>query len=160
MSKTLPVLLLLSLALLLPACSADTPEPGEKVAISTNLDEKPQLSANSTAPPGELVVKDIVRGSGPAVKPFDTVQVQYVGALWDSGQEFDSSWANGGAPFETAIGAGKVIAGWDEGIVGMRVGGRRELIIPPDKGYGDMGSPPTIPGGATLVFVVDLVAIK
>jgi FKBP-type peptidyl-prolyl cis-trans isomerase len=110
------------------------------------------------APPNKLVVKDLITGTGPAAKAGSTITVNYVGVLYKGGKEFDSSWKTGQpfAPFQ--LGLGRVIPGWDKGLVGMKVGGRRELIIPPSLGYGKTGSPPTIPANATLVFVVDLLA--
>ncbi len=123
--------------------------------VSTNLDERPKLAGSSDTPPTTLVKKDIVVGDGAEAKQGDTVKVQYVGALYDNGTEFDASWDRN-EPFEFALGGGQVIKGWDEGVEGMKVGGRRVLVIPPDLGYGAQGSPPTIPANATLVFVVDL----
>lgn len=124
-----------------------------------DVDKKPIIPKTNPAPVKELIVEDIVEGTGPSVKAGDVVTVDYVGAIFGSGKEFDSSWERG-IPFETVIGQGQVIAGWDEGIVGMKAGGRRELIIPPELGYGEMGSPPSIPGNSTLVFIVDLKKIK
>jgi peptidylprolyl isomerase len=86
----------------------------------------------------------------------DQVSVQYVGVLWDGGKPFDASWDRGGQPFAFQLGGGQVIPGWDEGVAGMKPGGRRLLAIPPAKGYGQQGSPPVIPPNATLIFVVDL----
>jgi len=120
-----------------------------------NLDTKPKIEASSDPAPTELVKEDIVVGDGAEAKSGDTVSVQYVGALYDTGKEFDASWDRG-QPFEFTLGGGQVIQGWDEGVEGMKVGGRRKLIIPPDLGYGAQGSPPTIPANATLVFVIDL----
>ena len=122
----------------------------------SNLETKPKIEASSDTPPTELETEDIVVGDGAEAKEGDTVSVQYVGAIFDTGKEFDASWDRGQEPFEFTLGAGEVIQGWDEGVAGMKVGGRRKLIIPPDLGYGAQGSPPTIPANATLVFVVDL----
>ena len=106
------------------------------------------------------MTKDLIVGSGSAAKTGSTVTVNYVGVLYKGGKEFDSSWKTG-QPFSPfRLGAGSVIPGWDKGIVGMKVGGRRELIIPPDLAYGKSGSPPTIPPNATLVFVVDLLGVS
>ena len=127
--------------------------------ISDDLPTKPVIEA-STDLPTELVTNDIVEGEGPAAKAGDTVSMQYVGVVTDTGVEFDSSWSRGQEPFEFELGAGSVIAGWDEGIPGMKVGGRRELVIPSDLAYGEAGSPPDIPPNATLTFVVDLEEIK
>ena len=107
------------------------------------------------APPTELVANDLEEGTGPAAKAGDEVSVQYVGVNYKSGKEFDASWDRG-EPFTFALGSGMVIPGWEKGIEGMKVGGRRELIIPPELGYGAAGSPPAIPPNETLIFVVDL----
>jgi peptidylprolyl isomerase len=124
----------------------------------TNTKVKPVIEAPSDPEPTELVINDIVEGEGPAVKKGDDVSVQYVGALYD-GTEFDASWDRG-QPFDVTVGGGTVIEGWDQGLIGMKAGGRRELIIPPDLGYGPQGQPPTIPGNATLIFVVDLISVN
>lgn len=104
-----------------------------------------------------MVIDDVKIGTGETVKEGDTVAVHYVGTL-QSGEEFDNSKKRG-APFEFKVGAGMVIKGWDEGLLGMQVGGQRMLIIPPEMAYGDQGIGP-IPGGATLVFAIELVEIK
>jgi peptidylprolyl isomerase len=121
---------------------------------------KPQVTVPKGAPPKELVEKDLEVGSGPAAKAGDEVAVQYVGVGYDTKKEFDSSWSRGAEPFPFELGAGLVIPGWEEGLEGMKVGGRRELIIPPELAYGPAGSPPTIGPNETLIFVVDLEAIK
>jgi peptidylprolyl isomerase len=124
-----------------------------------DLDNKPRVDVPKGDPPEKLVKEDIVKGKGKAAKKGDQVEMQYVGVLYEDGTEFDASWNSGQAfPFE--LGGGQVIEGWDEGIVGMKEGGRRKLIIPPDLAYGPQGQPPTIPPNATLVFVVDLISIK
>lgn len=128
-------------------------------AANTNLKQKPVIETTGDESPGALVVNDIVVGKGPEAEAGDEVSVQYVGALYSDGTEFDASWDRG-QPFDFKLGAGQVISGWDQGIVGMKVGGRRELIIPPDFGYGAAGSPPSIPPDATLVFIVDLLDVK
>ena len=107
--------------------------------------------------PSGLKYKDVVLGSGPAVKAGETAAVQYTGRLED-GSKFDSS--EGGQPYEFKLGAGTVIKGWDEGVAGMQVGGKRTLVIPPDLAYGPGGYPPVIPANATLTFDVELMAIK
>jgi len=136
--------------------SASGSVPAETIsAVTDNLKEKPKINGSDATPPTTLVTKDIVVGDGAEAKAGDTVKVQYVGALFDSGKEFDASWDRN-QPFSFALGGGQVIKGWDQGVEGMKVGGRRVLIIPPDLGYGAQGSPPTIPANATLVFVVDL----
>jgi peptidylprolyl isomerase len=106
--------------------------------------------------PTALVVKTLVEGTGPAVVKGKKIVVQYLGALWDGGKVFDASWQRGGVPIAFSIGTGNVIAGWDEGLVGVKAGSRVLLVIPSDKAYGDAGRPPTIPAKAPLVFVVDV----
>jgi len=154
------------LALVVAGCGSDdssstsssSGEATEKVEAPKEK-TKPQVKAQQGAPPTELVANDLEEGSGPAAKAGDEVTVQYVGVNYKSGKEFDASWDRG-EPFTFALGSGMVIPGWEEGIEGMKVGGRRELIIPPELGYGSAGSPPAIPPNETLVFVVDLEAIN
>ena len=123
-------------------------------------DAKPAVPAPKGDPPTELVIRDIVKGKGPKAKAGDTLSMQYVGTSWSTGQQFDASWDRGAQPFDFQLGAGMVIAGWDDGLVGMQKGGRRLLVIPPDQGYGPQGTPDgTIAPNETLVFVVDLVNI-
>jgi len=110
------------------------------------------------SPPKSLVVKDLVVGTGDEAQAGDQVTVHYTGWLWH-GAKFDSS-IDRGEPFQFTLGAGGVIKGWDQGIVGMKVGGTRKLIIPPDLAYGEAGSPPKIPPNATLVFEVELLAVE
>lgn len=136
------------------ATTSDTTS-GAVLPISTDLEKKPTIPKPKGTPPAKLVIKDIVEGKGPAVKAGDTATVQYVGASWSTGQEFDASWDRG-QPFPFPLGGGQVIPGWDQGVEGMKVGGRRELVIPPDLGYGAQGSPPAIGPNETLVFVIDL----
>ena len=120
------------------------------------LSHKPVVVVPKGPPPKNLVVKDLITGTGPAATASSTVDVQYVGVLYNGGKQFDASWNDGsGQPTSFSL-AGGVIPGWTQGLAGMRVGGRRELIIPPSLGYGAHGSPPKIPPNATLVFVVDL----
>jgi len=126
--------------------------------ISTDLETKPTIPRPTGEPPSELEVTDIVEGDGPAAKDGDTLQMRYVGVSHSTGEQFDASWDRGPETFDFPLGAGMVIEGWDEGLKGMRVGGRRELVIPPDMAYGDT-PPPGIEPGETLVFVVDLVGI-
>lgn len=111
------------------------------------------------APPKKLVVKEIEEGTGATAEAGNQVTVQYVGLNYKSGREFDSSWSRD-EPFTFNLGAGEVIQGWDQGVAGMKVGGRRKLIIPPELGYGEAGSPPAIPPNETLVFVIDLLAVE
>ena len=127
-----------------------TPGPGEG-----DINKKPKIPAQTGAAPKDLVAQDVIVGKGKQAKDGDKVSVQYVGVLRDGGKEFDSSWKRKQA-FDVTLGAGQVIKGWDQGIVGMREGGRRRLIIPPELAYGPQGSPPAIPANAALVFDVDL----
>lgn len=120
---------------------------------------KPKVTVPSGSPPKQLEVKDIEVGSGPTAKAGDVVSVHYVGVGYGSGEEFDASWDRG-EPFPFQLGAGMVIQGWDQGVSGMKVGGRRELIIPPELAYGEAGSPPAIGPNETLIFVVDLLAVE
>lgn len=120
---------------------------------------KPQVTVPSGAPPKKLVEKDLEVGTGPAAKAGDEVTVQYVGVGYDTKEEFDASWDRG-EPFTFNLGAGEVIPGWDQGVEGMKVGGRRELVIPAQLAYGPEGSPPVIAPNETLIFVVDLEAVK
>jgi peptidylprolyl isomerase len=119
--------------------------------------EKPEVDFPDGEPPAELQITDIWEGDGPAAKAGDTVHVHYVGVAYSTGEEFDASW-NRGDPLEFRLGVGQVIAGWDQGVQGMRVGGRRQLVIPPDLAYGDRGAGRTIAPGETLIFVCDLVS--
>ncbi|WP_028059156.1 FKBP-type peptidyl-prolyl cis-trans isomerase [Candidatus Solirubrobacter pratensis] len=110
-------------------------------------------------PPKKLVIKDLKKGTGAEATDGSTVSVQYVGVLYDGGKQFDASWDRG-QPFSFPLGAGQVIPGWDQGVKGMKVGGRRELIIPPDLGYGAQGAGADIPPNAALIFVVDLLDVQ
>jgi peptidylprolyl isomerase len=121
------------------------------------LSTQPKVTPPSGPAPSTLVVKDLIKGTGPEAKKGASVTVNYVGVLYRGGREFDASWKRH-EPFTFTLGEGKVIAGWDQGVAGMRVGGRRELIIPAELGYGAQGAPPSIPPNAALVFVVDLLA--
>jgi len=133
--------------------TATTPKP------PSPLSHKPAVTVPAGAPPNGLVTKDLITGTGKTATAGSTVTVNYVGALYKGGKEFDSSWQRS-QPFTTALSNGNVIGGWVKGIPGMKVGGRRELIIPPSLAYGKAGSPPTIPANATLVFVVDLLSVS
>ena len=135
-----------------------TPQPANVGAIvkgiTKNTNKKPKVVKPQGDPPAQLVIKDIVKGKGRAAKPGDRLTMQYVGVSWSTGEQFDASWDRHQAfPFQ--LGAQMVIPGWDQGMVGMRQGGRRLLIIPPNLGYGPQGSGPIAPN-ETLVFVVDL----
>ena len=137
----------------------DAPTPVEPPSgATTDLDTKPEITVPKTPPPTTLQVSDIVVGDGDVACPGANLEMQYVGVTYADGKQFDASWDRG-EPFSFQLGAGMVIGGWDQGIVGMREGGRRQLVIPPDLGYGDQGAGADIPPGATLVFVVDLVKV-
>lgn len=116
---------------------------------------KPKVEVPDGPPPTDLQVTDITEGDGAEAVAGDTLTMQYVGVSYSTGKEFDASWGSG-QPFTFQLGAGNVIPGWDQGIAGMKVGGRRQLIIPPDLGYGAQGSPPDIKPNETLIFIVDL----
>ncbi len=141
------------------------PSGGQTSAVPTTanlpqaLSHKPTVSVPKGPPPSHLVVKDLIKGNGTSATPNGTVTVNYVGVLYNTGKQFDSSWSRN-QPFTTPLSAGSVIPGWVQGIQGMKVGGRRELIIPPALAYGKSGSPPAIPPNSTLVFVVDLLSVS
>ncbi len=120
--------------------------------------KKPEIIIPAEAPPTELVVDDLTVGDGDEAVAGQGVTVHYVGVSWSTGAEFDASW-NRMEPFRFGLGQGQVIQGWDEGVQGMKVGGRRQLTIPPHMGYGNAGAGGVIAGGETLVFVVDLLAV-
>jgi peptidylprolyl isomerase len=121
--------------------------------------EKPQVEVPpNEAPPTELVTEDLVEGTGPEAVSGKNVEVHYVGVAWSTNRQFDASWDRR-STFKFPLGGGRVIAGWDQGVAGMKVGGRRRITIPPHLGYGDAGAGGVIRGGETLVFVVDLVGV-
>ncbi|AJE39870.1 MULTISPECIES: FKBP-type peptidyl-prolyl cis-trans isomerase [Streptomyces] len=120
--------------------------------------EKPEIDFPGGEPPADLEIKDIWEGDGPEAKAGDVVSVHYVGVAFSTGEEFDASW-NRGTPLRFPLGAGQVIQGWDQGVQGMKVGGRRQLTIPPHLAYGDRGAGGRIKPGETLIFVCDLVAV-
>ena len=134
-----------------PTVTKIQPTAGER-----DLNKKPQIPKSSGPPPKQLKAQDLIVGNGPAAKDGDQLSVQYVGVLYNNNKQFDSSWDKGRQPFQFTLGQGGVIQGWDQGLVGMKVGGRRKLTIPPDLAYGAQGSPPAIGPNETLVFVIDL----
>lgn len=122
---------------------------------SGTLATEPKVTPPTGPAPTKLEKKDLVVGTGKEAKAGETVTVNYVGVLYKGGKEFDASWKRK-EPFQFKLGQGAVIKGWDQGVPGMKVGGRRELVIPAELAYGKTGSPPSIPANAPLVFVVDL----
>jgi peptidylprolyl isomerase len=158
-----PLLLVLALAALMAVagCGSDSEEPASKStpeAAATPERTKPEITVPKGKAPKKLVVKDIEEGAGQPAKAGDQVTVQYVGISFLNGRQFDASWDRG-EPFQFQLGSGSVIPGWDQGVEGMKVGGRRQLVIPPDLAYGPQGSPPTIGPNETLVFVIDLLSV-
>ena len=123
------------------------------------MSEKPEIDAPEGPPPTELEVTDLTVGDGAEAAAGNTVKVHYVGVAYSTGEEFDASY-NRGAPLDFPLGAGRVIRGWDEGVAGMKVGGRRRLVIPPHLAYGDRGAGGVIAPGETLIFVVDLMDVR
>jgi peptidylprolyl isomerase len=121
--------------------------------------DKPEIDFPEGPPPGDLEITDLAVGEGAEATAGSTAVVHYVGVAYSSGEEFDASW-NRGQSFAFPLGAGNVIAGWDQGVVGMKVGGRRRLVIPPHLGYGDRGAGAVIGPGETLIFVVDLLDVR
>ena len=123
------------------------------------LQSKPTVTVPKNCANTALIKKDLIPGTGQTIQAGQTVTVNYVGVLCKTGKEFDSSWKRN-QPFTTALSSGSVISGWVQGIPGMKVGGRRELIIPANLAYGKAGSPPTIPPNSPLVFVVDALSAQ
>lgn len=122
-------------------------------------DSKPSVTIPDSAPPAGLTIDDLEVGNGDEATAGQTVDVHYVGVSWSTGKEFDSSWDRGDV-FSFGLGAGQVISGWDQGVAGMKVGGRRRLTIPPEMGYGARGAGGVIGPNETLVFVVDLLGVR
>lgn len=120
---------------------------------------KPDVSIPDSPAPTELITEDLDVGTGDVATAGHEVIVHYVGVAWSNGQQFDASWDRGDT-FSFRLGGGQVIKGWDEGVAGMKVGGRRRLTIPPAMGYGARGAGGAIGPNETLVFVVDLVAVR
>ena len=123
------------------------------------MTDKPEIDFPEGPPPSDLEMTDLTEGDGAEATVGATVAVHYVGVAHSTGEEFDASW-NRGETFAFPLGAGNVIAGWDRGVVGMKVGGRRRLVIPPHLGYGDRGAGAVIKPGETLIFVVDLLDVR
>jgi peptidylprolyl isomerase len=155
-----------ALALGLAACGDDddddaassTTETQQSADVDTT--KKPKVEVPEGQPPAGLKIEDLKVGDGATARTGDTVAVHYVGVSYSTGKQFDASWdAPGQQPLTFTIGAGDVIPGWDQGVAGMKVGGRRELTIPPELAYGEQGQPPVIGPNETLVFVIDLLDV-
>ena len=153
------------LAIFAAACGSNsTPTSTESaggpigVTVTGQPGARPTITISDQSPPTTLRIQDVVVGSGVEAVSGETVTVQYVGMAWSTKKEFDASW-DAGQPYSFALGAGRVIQGWDQGVAGMKVGGRRILVIPPDLGYGAQGYAQVIGPNETLVFVVDLVSL-
>jgi peptidylprolyl isomerase len=180
-------LVLSSLVALALACNRTPPEPPATMSATTMNPEPAQASAHGEgashgpaattgsstppstapnvevppgAPPTSLQIQDIVVGTGPEAHAGQRVEVQYTGVSFSTHRQFDSSWSRGAQPFGFVLGQGQVIPGWDRGVAGMHVGGRRRLVIPPDLAYGPRGAGRDIGPNETLVFVVDLVSVR
>lgn len=159
----LPIALIsLCAVLAFAGCGGSSDSSTESTSTSTSepaAKTKPKVSVPKGAPPKQLEVKELEEGSGAEAKSGDKVTVQYVGVNYKNGKEFDSSWSRN-EPLPLTLGTGGVIPGWEQGIEGMKVGGRRELIIPPELAYGEAGYPPSIGPNETLVFVIDLLEVE
>jgi FKBP-type peptidyl-prolyl cis-trans isomerase len=165
--RTLFLVLVLVLVLSLAACGGD--DGGDSAATATpkatatpdntDVTKKPKVTVPDELPPEKLQSVDIVKGKGPPAKDGDKVSMMYTGITWSTSVEFDTSWDDG-KPYTLTLGQGDVIKGWDEGIVGMRKGGRRELTIPAELAYGAQGSPPSIGPNECLRFIIDLVKLE
>ncbi|MBG6218271.1 peptidylprolyl isomerase [Arthrobacter sp. CAN_A6] len=121
--------------------------------------QKPEVDFPDHAAPTELMIDDLIEGNGQEVKTGNTVSAHYVGVAFSTGEEFDASW-NRGAPLDFRVGVGQVIQGWDQGLLGMKVGGRRRLEIPSELAYGASGAGSAIAPNESLIFVVDLLAVR
>jgi peptidylprolyl isomerase len=148
-------------ALAVAGCGSDSEETSssQPEATSTPAKTKPEITVPKGKAPKKLVINDIEKGTGATAEAGKQVTVQYVGISFVNGRQFDASWDRG-EPFSFQLGSSSVIAGWDQGVQGMKVGGRRQLVIPPDLAYGADGSPPTIGPNETLVFVIDLLSVQ
>ena len=168
--KTRRLLTALALATVLglAACGDDDDDGADTGATDTAAEQpagqdvdtskKPKVTVPEGEAPSGLQIKDLKEGDGATAKSGDNVTVHYVGVAYSTGKQFDASWDRG-EPFPFQLGGGQVIPGWDQGVAGMKVGGRRELTIPPDLAYGETGAPPDIGPNETLIFVVDLLKI-
>jgi FKBP-type peptidyl-prolyl cis-trans isomerase len=142
-----------------PSCETRPATAEAPGSVSTDLTVAPEVPTTDAAPPCDLEISDVVVGTGAEAVPGSATEVKYVGSFYGTGEEFDSSWSRGAdETLPVTVGGGRVISGFDQGIQGMHVGGRRMVVIPSDLGYGPNGQGP-IPGGATLVFLIDLVSV-
>ncbi|MCW2786411.1 MAG: fkbP 3 [Marmoricola sp.] len=123
------------------------------------MTDKPEIDFPEGPPPADLEITDLTVGDGAEAGSGQTVSVHYVGVAHSTGEEFDASY-NRGTPLDFRLGIGQVISGWDQGVQGMKVGGRRRLVIPPHLGYGEQGAGGVIKPGETLIFVVDLLSVR
>lgn len=123
------------------------------------MSTKPDVTIPAGDAPADLVIEDLIAGDGKEATSGTNVEVHYVGVAWSTQKQFDASWDRS-ETFEFRLGAGQVISGWDQGVAGMKVGGRRRLTIPAHLGYGSQGAGGVIKGGETLVFVVDLLNVN
>jgi peptidylprolyl isomerase len=162
----LPALILtlcLALAVAVGGCGSSSDSSSGSTESSepanTDMSKKPVVVVPKGVSPKKFAYKEIVEGTGPVAKSGDKVTVQYVGVGFESEKEFDSSWSRN-EPFPFTLGAGEVIKGWDKGVEGMKVGGRRELLIPGQLAYGPAGSPPKIGPNESLIFVIDLLKVE
>lgn len=165
--KKLILTIVACLSLVVAGCgdddsSTESTQSSSSAAVESSGDasdrSRPQVTVPSGAPAKQLQETDLIEGTGAEAKSGDKVTVQYVGVGYKSGKEFDASW-NRGEPFSFTLGASEVIPGWDQGVEGMKVGGQRELVIPPELAYGETGAPPLIGPNETLVFVIDLLEV-
>jgi peptidylprolyl isomerase len=134
-----------------PAAQTVAPTPGE-----ADINTKPKVPKGSGPAPTALKAETLIAGNGPAIQSGQQATVNYVGVLFKNGKEFDTSWGKGKQPFQFALGSGQVIPGWDQGVLGMKVGERRRLTIPAALAYGAQGSPPKIGPNEPLIFDIDL----
>lgn len=165
--KKLMLMIVACAALAMAGCGGDDDSSTDSTSAASAPAEssgdasdrgKPEVTVPDGAAPKKLEETDLIEGTGAEAKSGDKVTVQYVGVGYDSGKEFDASW-NRGEPFSFTLGASEVIPGWDQGVEGMKVGGQRELVIPPELAYGETGAPPAIGPNETLVFVIDLLEV-
>ncbi len=172
-ARTWSLVLLTASGLGLAACGSSSSSPSTTASTATpavigtisapsapgTFGSQPTITVPPGSPPTQLESKDLIVGTGPAAKSGDSVTVQYVGVAYSTGKVFDASWTRS-QPFQFTLGTGQVIPGWDKGVVGMQVGGRRELILPPSYGYGNVSPGPGIAKNDTLIFIVDLLKIN